>query len=1304
MAKKRILSLLLAFTMMLSIIPMVTVQVAANTVNVALEIEFIDDSPPSYWTERTVRGTPVAVAGDGSVTLTIPAATAAQIGSFPITGVRIVQTDAGAAPAAFADTLVQLSSITIGTTNFTVRAAGTQQTLLATWAPHIGRVFVPLWDGFHADSRHLTGGTNAPIGGCNEWYQATGCCSASNTANCPARGSAITTSAAAGVTMTFTVGGAGAGPGPGPNPPPPPPPPPPPAGDGLNVQLRARLIGAEGNTSAEPWLWGNDSSPQVPAYPAAPDFALTVDYLISNTVTIPATGGTGLQATIQVPANYQASRVLTHLMIQTAGITTNNWAPPGTARAPAAFDGAMIEVTGFSVGGNSSIAVSAGASDYFIMNNVADPSFSQMEGHAYFGIWNAFDAPSQRLTGFSSFDNLAANPDVQGQGAGVFGSAPTTMTVTFNVTTQGDTNIDIVCRNAYPCPVDNCQNAACRVPQQPTGGVHDVVLMARSASTWTNYTSLPVSINSTGNYSVALAFPAADVPEWGGAAMPITNLVDLMIASRGMTFGQSGPITTGATRPPAAWGEFPYPQLTITSVRINEQNVPLNAAMATGDLQSLAAEAGQAPNPTAGYVSAQIWNGYHYPGFTTGNVNNQAAHSAGQALSTSNSVQLFEWDADLGMEGDPHGFAFPMPAASGPNHIIEVTFTTSAGGDAPPPPTCANAFPCSVPNCQNAACQPGSGNPGQGSGVVSTENNAPAVSIELAGRTTVWSYNVLRGTPVSVTGNGVYNAALTTLENLTFVGLALRSAGAGSDGDGNYEAVGTSVALPEAYLNAMVTINSVTLTGASGTVTLQNNTGIDFYSHQWPGGDNPLAGRSNMALWNAWDTPSQRLVLSGALSQVWAGGGTAPDWNHTQDPAAVFPAGTTAITVQFTVSGIGSGVTPPPPPPANSGGRWVQLVVRYPWSVVKGEPIQLPAEQDGQHTVSVNVPGGLATQFVQVAIMTVGGEFDSAYQCCPLGTGSSGGCGDCSGCRPFRHLEKPPAHWSEGEGAFMSIDSVTINGTINAKPNRVNPDSLVAQGFGPTEGYVFFPLWNSWHDEHRNLQGTRIPNPDGDDPAREDISWDTPITSMSVTFTIEGAAIVDTVDKSNLVTAITAMDAALAQTTESANGAGVTTAFWATADVMNTMRAAIAAAKAVNDNAAATQEQVDAARATALQATAVFNGARSTPGGNTNITDRTNPEFWRASALVTQASRTAWEANNATKANINDALQILRSIIGLDNEITSSDISKAASNIVTTGAPTMPNINDGLQILRSIIGLDNQIKAPGGGSTPPPSA
>jgi hypothetical protein len=65
------------------------------------------------------------------------------------------------------------------------------------------------------------------------------------------------------------------------------------------------------------------------------------------------------------------------------------------------------------------------------------------------------------------------------------------------------------------------------------------------------------------------------------------------------------------------------------------------------------------------------------------------------------------------------------------------------------------------------------------------------------------------------------------------------------------------------------------------------------------------------------------------------------------------------------------------------------------------------------------------------------------------------------------------------------------------------------------------------------------------------------------------------------------------------------------------------------------------------------------------------------------------DVNGDSKINVQDALVILRYIVGLPTLISESDEARGASIIVDLGARTSPNVRDALQILRRVVGLPN---------------
>ncbi|MCL2071768.1 MAG: carbohydrate-binding domain-containing protein [Oscillospiraceae bacterium] len=197
------------------------------------------------------------------------------------------------------------------------------------------------------------------------------------------------------------------------------------------------------------------------------------------------------------------------------------------------------------------------------------------------------------------------------------------------------------------------------------------------------------------------------------------------------------------------------------------------------------------------------------------------------------------------------------------------------------------------------------------------ESSTPAVlPIQLLGRTTAWDNTgggILRSNTVNIAGNGPHSVTLNDVGNRTFTGLAIRAAGVGTSA-AQWDAQGTSLIAPFAYENASVTITSITTVGSTIPIVLSNAENLALVSPSWgTEGTNPLEGRADVELWNAFHMANSRIAhtlppntTGSGLPTQWAGGGTS-DETHTQDPAVIFPSGTTAITVNFTVSGVTDG-------------------------------------------------------------------------------------------------------------------------------------------------------------------------------------------------------------------------------------------------------------------------------------------------------------------------------------------------------------------------------------------------------------
>jgi endoglucanase len=594
---------------------------------------------------------------------------------------------------------------------------------------------------------------------------------------------------------------------------------------------------------------------------------------------------------------------------------------------------------------------------------------------------------------------------------------------------------------------------------------------------WSNQVlrGTPVTVTGNGTFSATLS-----------GNLENRTFVNLALRSAGAGANIDGGFEAVGTSTAVSEPHYAEARIAITSITLTGASATVSLASGAASLDFISWPWASGTNPLANRVNAQIWNAWDAP---------SQLITAGGGLTTVMAGGGSE--PDWIHTRDP-AIVFPAGTTG-----ITVNFTVSGVADTGDTTTQNTPGTPSTPGTPGTPGGPGS-NPNPGT--------APAVSLELVGRTTEWTHQVLRGTAVSVTGNGTYTATLGgNLENRTFVGLALRSAGAGSAGDGNYESVGTSVVVPEShYAAATITINSITLTGAAGAVTVTNAANLDFISWPWDVGNNPLPNRVNTQIWNTWDTGSQRIAFGGGATSVWAGGGTeANNWAHYRDPAVQFPASTTEIIVNFTVAGVTDGSTPvnctgnratcPLQPGCTTCPAAPQVGTPTPgqvylmardgnnWSYDGHRSAPQVISNNGTFTFSLTLPA-FATDLVGLQIATVGTGFGDGPQ-----VSSSVNAGN-----------RPPASWSEYPFAMFTITNISVNG---APVTISNPTGeligLTAEGSTPgTPGYnyanglVHAQIWNTWFPGGQRVSG--ITNGAvGDDASA---SWQVPAgATISVT-------------------------------------------------------------------------------------------------------------------------------------------------------------------------------------------------------------
>ncbi|MCL1880714.1 MAG: hypothetical protein FWF76_00890, partial [Oscillospiraceae bacterium] len=141
------------------------------------------------------------------------------------------------------------------------------------------------------------------------------------------------------------------------------------------------------------------------------DIPSTPDNLRGAAMTVPAGGGTGLTATLNIAAPFNTNTLFTSIALVSPGLNTRDYVPAGTAPVPS---DAQIRVT----------SVSFGTID--TANNTNWLGGDHVDGAASFNIWNAFEADGRRLTG-------AQTTSIGGNQMLTLTPAPTTLTVTFDV-------------------------------------------------------------------------------------------------------------------------------------------------------------------------------------------------------------------------------------------------------------------------------------------------------------------------------------------------------------------------------------------------------------------------------------------------------------------------------------------------------------------------------------------------------------------------------------------------------------------------------------------------------------------------------------------------------------------------------------------------------------------------------------------------------------------------------------------------------------------------------------------------------
>jgi endoglucanase len=170
------------------------------------------------------------------------------------------------------------------------------------------------------------------------------------------------------------------------------------------------------------------------------------------------------------------------------------------------------------------------------------------------------------------------------------------------------------------------------------------------------------------------------------------------------------------------------------------------------------------------------------------------------------------------------------------------------------------------------------------SGMITREIPVTPLPVQLMAREgNNWTEN-FNSPVIEITGNGTYSGIIPVSGAYTiFPMIAISAVGTTMED----RILDNAVTAPPEYVNATVTINSVTVNVAS--LTLTNNIDVLLVPD-----DGPLVGYANVQIWNAWYQPNQRVVTGDNVS-VHQGSGSFLE----------FPAPVDSIEINFTVSGVG---------------------------------------------------------------------------------------------------------------------------------------------------------------------------------------------------------------------------------------------------------------------------------------------------------------------------------------------------------------------------------------------------------------
>jgi hypothetical protein len=543
----------------------------------------------------------------------------------------------------------------------------------------------------------------------------------------------------------------------------------------------------------------------------------------------------------------------------------------------------------------------------------------------------------------------------------------------------------------------------------------------------------------------------------------------------------------------------------------------------------------------------------------------------------------------------------------------------------------------------------------------------PSYNLQLAvmsgnhtGQAPDWGWGVERSAPIPVNGNGTFTATVNIESTPHITQLGIISEGL------NFDSRGSAVAMPANWDDPKIVFNSVTFNGGSTNHAPEAGMEIDMREYN----DAGATGFAAAILWNAFHSMDN--VLTGVTNS------TVMDWNDAAQEHQPRPDGIqaftvpnapiTSVTVQFTVSGLDViAVTTPndptttastpattPAQPQIPDGFVIYLMARDATTWNNTSPyLSAPhvVTGDGTFEVTLNIPGG-QPHFANLAFRSAGANFDHPNE--------------------FDNAVLPPAEWREGAArgeATIQVTGVTVNGSITVPvPGNAGGFLVERQGDHDASGYVDFALWNAWHAPSRRLQAPAVPR------IHADNAPDNP------SFGVEGADSITSITVRFIIA-----DAGAAQQSESTQPPTTT----------GITEPPVTGGTGDQPTGTDTNQQSPGTTDTGGNQPTGTDTNQQSPG--TNDTNQTStPDY--------NFTQRMGDVNNDGVVDIQDALEILKYIAGIDNVLTSGP--NAANNY--HAARLTPEsrvegsklgVTDALEVLKHLAGIqpngvDNPVPPP----------